>query len=284
MKNTHFISTETTLKFRKVIHRCRPVTIWKLICLLFILSGFVSCEKVIQLDLKNSTPHVVIQGNIYDQPGPYVVQISSSVNFDASSVYPPVTGANVVISDNLGQSEKLTESLPGNYVTAKLRGIPGRTYSLSVTTGTDTYKATSVMPKPVSPDSIYFASSPFSGELATMVKLTDSPFTIDYYRFVYFINAKQQKIFYVLDDELFQGATIRYTLFSRGSDIKLAKGDQVTVWLETIDHGVFEYFRTAGSDEGASASPANPVSNITNGALGYFNACAVRKVSATVGH
>jgi len=283
MKSKYFISTETARNCRTILCNYSVRPILKLISLLLVIINVASCEKVIQLDLKNSAPHVVIQGNIYDQPGPYVVQISSSVNFDASSVYPPVTGANVVISDNLGQSEKLTESLPGNYVTAKLRGIPGRTYSLSVTTATDTYKATSVMPKGVSPDSIYFASSPFSGELATMVKLTDSPFTIDYYRFVYFINNKQQKIFYVLDDELFQGATIRYTLFSRGTDIKLAKGDQVTVWLETIDHGAFEYFRTAGSDEGASASPANPVSNISNGALGYFNACAVRKVSATVG-
>jgi hypothetical protein len=59
----------------------------------------------------------------------------------------------------------------------------------------------------------------------------------------------------------------------------LKKGDTVTVWLETIDKGVFDYFRTAGSESGRNASPANPVSNISNGALGYFNASSVRKGS-----
>ena len=96
---------------------------------------FVSCERVIQLDLKNSTPKIVIQGNIYDQPGPYIVKISNSVNFDASSNYPPVTGAKVVITDNVSQNETLTETTAGTYLTSKLRGIPGRTYSLSVITG-----------------------------------------------------------------------------------------------------------------------------------------------------
>ena len=57
----------------------------------------------------------------------------------------------------------------------------------------------------------------------------------------------------------------------------LVAGDSIKVWLECIDHGVFEYFRTANRDGGHSTSPANPVSNITNGALGYFNACSVRK-------
>ena len=127
MKNKHFISTETVRKFRTIFLNCSVIPILKFSSLFLVFISFVSCEKVIQLDLKNSTPHVVIQGNIYDQPGPYVVQISSSVNFDASSTYPPVTGAKVVISDNLGQSEILTESLPGNYITSRLRGIPGRT-------------------------------------------------------------------------------------------------------------------------------------------------------------
>jgi hypothetical protein len=99
---------------------------------------------------------------------------------------------------------------------------------------------------------------------------------------IYFINKVQQKEFYVLDDELFQGSSIFYSLHPRGSDTKLLKGDSVTVWLETVDPGIYKYFRSAGSEGGASASPANPASNISNGALGYFNACAVRKISATL--
>ena len=241
-----------------------------------------SCEKVIQLDLKNAGAKIVIQGNVYDQPGPYTVKISSSVSFDASSSYPPITGARVVISDNINQSELLTESSSGTYVTSKLKGLPGRTYTLSVKTGTDSYQASAVMPYAVGIDSIYFATSPFSGEVQTAISFRDPIFSVDYYRMVYFINKIQQKPFYVIDDELFPGVQIHYALSSRNSDIKLKQGDQVMVWLESVDPGVYEYFRTAGSDSGESASPANPVSNINNGALGYFNACTVRKISAVV--
>jgi hypothetical protein len=64
-------------------------------------------------------------------------------------------------------------------------------------------------------------------------------------------------------------------------DSTLSPGDKVTVWLETVDNKVYEYFRTAG-DEGQSASPSNPASNISNGALGYFNACSIRIRSVEV--
>lgn len=250
---------------------------------ILLLPGLVSCEKVIQLDFKGSASCIVIQGNIYDLPGPYVIKISSSVNVDASSVYPPVTGAKVVVSDNFGQSETLTETTSGTYITSKLKGIPGRTYSLSVKSGTESYQASSTMPYAVNMDSIYFASSLFRGDKVTTVRFSDPPYTNDYYRLVYFINKVQQKEFYVFNDELFQGTTIRYSLLPRNSDIQLENGDFVTVWLESVDHGIYEYFRTAGSEDGESASPSNPVSNINNGALGYFNACSVRKISSTVG-
>jgi hypothetical protein len=252
--------------------------------LIAIFLGLASCEKVIHLDLNNTAPRVVIQATIYDHSGPYYVKISKTVNFEESSVYPPVTGAHVEISDNVGQTEVLSESDSGTYVTSDLRGIPGHTYQLTVKTSDGTYNASSVMPFPVQMDSIYFSASPFSGDKVTTVRFTDPPFTLNYYRLVYFINNQQQKAFYILNDELYQGASIRYSLMSRGTDINLALGDDVTVWLESIDNGVFDYFRTVSAEGGQSASPSNPVSNISNGALGYFNACSVRKISGKVGH
>src|SRR5665647_59788 len=147
-----------------------------------LLLTFVSCEKLIQLDLKNSTPKIVIQGNIYDQPGPYIVKISNSVSFDASSNYPPVSGAKVVISDNAGQNEILSETTAGSYLTSKLRGVPGRTYSLSVNTGNETYLSSATMPYAVAMDSIFFSTSLFSGEKVTTISFLDPPFTVNYYR------------------------------------------------------------------------------------------------------
>ena len=260
----------------------RLTNLSKLILLIASFLTMASCEKVIQLNLNDSVPRVVIQGNVYDQPGPYTVKISKSVNFDQTSDYPPVTGAKVVISDDVGQTELLSESVAGTYITSKLMGIPGRTYSLTVKTGGEIYQAKANMPYAVNIDSIYFAPSPISGDKVTAIRLLDPPFTANFYRMVYFINNVQQKRFYTLDDELYQGKPIGYSLMSRDNDTKLKIGDNVTVWLESVDNGVYEYFRTAGHDDGNSASPSNPVSNISNGALGYFNACSVRKITATV--
>ena len=100
---------------------------------------------------------------------------------------------------------------------------------------------------------------------------------------IYIVNNVEIKAIYVLDDELYQGATIRYSLMPRGYDIILDNGSNVVVWVESIDQNVYEYYRTSVSEGGQSASPSNPVSNISNGALGYFNACSERKISRIVG-
>jgi hypothetical protein len=248
-----------------------------------VLLLFISCEKVIYLDLYTSTPKIVIQGNIYDEPGPYEVKISNSVNFDEASDYPPISGATVLLTDNTGQTEVLKESFPGSYKSSKMRAYAERTYSLSVKTGGKTFEAKSKMPTGVAIDTIYFSKSPFSGDKITTIKFQDPPFSKNYYRIIYFVNDVQQKEFYVLSDEIFQGTTIVYSLMPRGSEIKLFEGDKVTVWLESIDNGIYEYFRTAVTEGGQTASPSNPVSNISNGALGYFNACSVRIITAKVG-
>ena len=260
----------------------RPIFGVLVACLIAFLVSLTSCEKVVDLQLNDSTPRVVIQGNIYDQTGPYYVKISKSVTFDESNTYPPVSGATVQITDNVNQTEVLTESTAGTYKTSKLRGIAGRTYSLNVKIGSDTFVSTAYMPFAVYIDSLYFATSPFSGEKAATIRFNDPPALVNFYRLVYFVNNVQQKEFYILDDELFQGASIKYALLPRGSGLTLVKGDNVTVWLESIDKSVYEYFRTAGHENGQSTSPSNPVSNISNGALGYFNACSVRKISSVV--
>jgi hypothetical protein len=254
----------------------------KAIAAIVIIIVFSSCQKVINLDLNSASPQIVIEGNVYDQTGPYLVKISQTVNFDESNVYPPVTGATVEISDNAGNSEVLTESSSGTYITSALQGITGRTYTLSVTSKGKTYTATSTIPNPVNIDSIYLEKSMFGNEKFVSVNFNDPANINNYYHLVEFINNKRQTGFNVTDDNLNQGETISYSFITAGNDSKLGTGDTVTVWLETIDKGVYEYFRTAGRDDGQSSSPSNPTPNISNGALGYFNACSLRTISIIV--
>jgi hypothetical protein len=240
---------------------------------------FSSCEKVIDLKLNTSSSQIVIQGNIYDQAGPYTVRISKSVNFDESNVYPAVIGAMVVISDNAGNSDTLTETSSGIYITSVLQGVPGRSYTLTIKTDGQTYTASSTLPNAVEIDSIYVEKSMFGNEKQITIDFTDPANIDNYYRLIEFINNTQQDQFYSISDKLYQGEEISYSIMSQDNDNKLETGDKVTIWLECVDKFVYEYFRTAGREGGQSASPANPTSNISNGALGYFNACSVCTIS-----
>ena len=63
-------------------------SILMLVPFLILISLMSSCKKVIKLDLNTASPQMVIEGNIYDQPGPCIVKIYKSVNFDQSNPIP----------------------------------------------------------------------------------------------------------------------------------------------------------------------------------------------------
>jgi hypothetical protein len=243
---------------------------------------FSSCQKVIDLKLNTSSSQIVIQGNIYDENGPFTVKISKSVDFDKSNIYPAVIGAMVVISDNAGNSDTLTEVSSGIYITSVLRGVPGHTYTLTVKTDGQTYTASSIMPDAVEINSIYIENSLFGNEKQVTLDFSDPANIDNYYRLIEYVNNIQQDQIYAVSDKLYQGKEISYSIMSQDSKNKLETGDKVTIWLECMDKFVYEYFRTASREDGQSASPANPTSNISNGALGYFNACSVRAISIIV--
>jgi hypothetical protein len=245
--------------------------------LIVVLIAFAlsSCEKVIDLKLKGSSPLLVIEGNIYDHAGPYTVTLTKSVNFDEPNEYPAVSGADVEISDNHGNSEILHEENPGVYVTSSLHGTPGYIYTLTVQVDDKTYSATSTMQEVPDIESIYIENSGFTNEKVSTIKFNDQVNVDNYYRVIQFINDTIQHDFHVFSDYLYDGKSISYSIFPQDIDEELETGDKVTIWLESVDKGVYEYFRTANNTGNESASPANPTSNISNGALGYFNACSV---------
>jgi hypothetical protein len=117
---------------------------------------FGSCTKEIKVDLKSTEPKIVIEGNITNESGPYTVQIGKTVNFFDPNQLPPVSGALVIISDNGGVIDTLTETSPGVYKTAVLAGIPGRTYNLKVGAEGKNFNAISTTQQVVNLDSLAF--------------------------------------------------------------------------------------------------------------------------------
>jgi hypothetical protein len=78
---------------------------------------------------------IVINGSITNEAGPYQVVISAVFDIESKeSLRHPVSAKRVVISDDTGTSEVLSEAAAGIYVTKAdgIRGTVGRTYMLQV--------------------------------------------------------------------------------------------------------------------------------------------------------
>ena len=249
-------------------------------CLLFFVS-FSSCRKVIHVDLNSTNPKIVVEASISDEPGPYTVSLYKTVNFDQSNSFPAVSGAVVKISDDAGNFELLTETSSGIYATSSLQGVPGRVYTLEISADGKTYTSVSGMPLPAAIDTLLIQNYPFGNIKLVNVYFQDSTGISNYYQFGLEVNTIPSKSIFIIDDTFQDGTKMEYSLFGQ-RDSLLKTGDSVLVSLRSIDKGAYEYLRTLSlltGDGGGppSDSPANPVSNISNGALGYFSAYSVRK-------
>ena len=236
-----------------------------------------SCKKVVHIDLNSASPRLVIEANISNLTGPYFVKISKTINFDQSNNFPPVTGAIVVINDDAGFTETLTESGNGIYKTQNLVSKPGRKYTITITTGGQTYESTSYMPPPIEIDKLSVDIA-FDRDKRISVSYQDPPNILNYYRCIEIVNGNELADISVEDDKFKDGAVIVQTIFNEVSKYKLKSGDHVTVILQTIDKGTFDYFRTLDNilrqDGGGGpppTAPTNPLSSFSNNALGYFN-------------
>lgn len=245
--------------------------------LFILLISFYACTKVISVNLNDAAPQIVVEGIITSNPGPYQVQITKTVNFSASNTFPPVTGAIVKISDNIGSiTDLLTETAPGIYTTHIINGIPGHTYQLEIKIGSQTYTATSTMPQQVPLDSLSFQHTARVGkiEIRTVPNFQDPGNLKNYYSFEQSVNGRILKNTFVFDDRLSDGRYINVALRTDSSYLNI--GDTVLLKMNCIDKPTYDYLysfdQVSGNNNFQSASPSNPVSNISNNALGYFAA------------
>ena len=240
-----------------------------------------SCTKVINVNLNNANPNIVIEGVISDGAGPYQVQLTQTVNFSDPNIFPPVSGATVKITDSaFGITDSLIEVIPGTYVTQKLlQGLTGHTYQLYVLSNGQTYTASSTMPAKVNLDSVTFYSTNIFGTKSTsaIANFQDPAGIANYYTFTEYVNGQAIDQTFNFSDRLSDGKYIRRQLFNDSSYIN--PGDQVIIEMHCVDNQVWQYFNTLGQAKGNNSqaiTPANPLSNISNNALGYFSAQTVQ--------
>jgi hypothetical protein len=249
--------------------------------------SLASCEKVINVDLKNAEPKLVIEGILDDAGNPATVLIGKSDVFSANGNYPKVSGAVVTIKDNAGNTYSLPETSAGKYTNASLLGVIGRTYTLEVKLNGVTYKASSTIPRKMDLDTIVVSTGIATGTSSSAadkvagVVYEDLPGFGDNSQVIATINGVRDRNLYVADDIFTDGGSSPFYTFN--PNIKLKSGDTYTAELRFIDKNVYRYFYGVFDLLSGNTVPANPTSNITGGdVLGYFSAHTSEKKTVVV--
>ncbi len=250
-----------------------------------------SCEKVIDIKLNDAEKKYVIEGVLTDEAGSAAVVITQTKNFADDNQFAGITGATVTITDSDGNSTALSETSAGVYQSSGLTGVTGKTYSLTVEIGTNIFTASSAMPSKVNMDTLYVSEDLMFGEVRKLANIDflDPEGLGQSYRFVQYVNGVKRTGTFIRNDDYTDGNKTSVRLFSDediDDDKKIKTGDIIKVDMLCIDKDVYKYWNSFGTGgaTGSSntSSPANPVTNITGGALGYFSAHTVQSKTVVV--
>jgi hypothetical protein len=244
----------------------------RLVLLISVCLCLVACQEKIDIDLNSKSPKVVIEANMPSQGQSAFVLLSQTSNYNDTSYFKGLSGAVVTISDGAGVVDTLQEAFTGFYTAVGVYAQAGETYRLKVEVNGATYEAVSEAHPPVPLDSVYGYIGGFNNDTKRVGStFFDPKDTVNYYKADIFVNGKLRPGNHITNDQFTDGQ--KRTINFRVDDPGFESGDTVDIYLESIDKNVYQYFYTLSVNTSSqSASPANPVSNISNGALGYFNA------------
>lgn len=246
-----------------------------------------SCTEIIQIDINNSDPQMVVEANIGDGETARVI-LTQSVNFYTTDEYPPIQDATVTLTDNEGITETLIQKAPGIYVSVNMKGAIGKTYDLHIQRGQRIITSSCKIPDYVPVDTFRVVNSIYPGGgppvlpnqpanfYEVYVSYSDPADEKNYYRIILSVNGVLSGNNYIYDDRLTNGNQVENLLVVY--DPELETGDSIQIEVQCIDKAVYEYFKSMGNSSmgpGNTSSPSNPYTNLNGAILGYFSAHTV---------
>ena len=271
------------------------------IVLIGLVIGLVACDEVIELDIEQTPPRIVIEGQWTNVPASNFVKISQSVSFYDDRAPDRVAGAEVSILDEKGNVVVFqhnpfgsTDSI-GFYLPPKgVRGVVGDRYFLQVDYGGVTYRSEDVMMAVGQIDSLQAVRSvpgligQSAPEDAYIVKVyaREPRETEDFYLMRFYKNNVVTRAYendiYIADDtalgEAINGVPIPF--FYNQSDT--AKVEMYGITRQAYAYYLDLQFVINNDGGMFGPPPANPVTNIDNDALGFFLVAAVTEKSIVV--
>lgn len=239
--------------------------------LIFLCLLVSSCEQIIDVNLQQVSPKIVIEGCITNGRGPFYIKISQSQSYFNQGNFNGIEKATVEISDNK-LKEKLRYNGDGYYSTSQIYGAAGKTYNLTVNFGGKSYTSSATLPATVPIDTVYFENGFFKRDsLNAFVQFCDPSGIENYYRIrVFRNNYFISNDYNLVNDTYTDGQTMLAPVYRNFSP-----GDTVQIELYNLDRCTWKYYKGISDilQQGPGLqSPGNPPTNISGGALGYFGA------------
>lgn len=235
---------------------------------------FSACEDLIDVDLNDADPRIVIEANLSDLHAVQRIRVSKTVGFGEPVNSIPVSDATVFVHDDRGSASYFQHNGDGIYLSDTTYGfVPtsGRTYTLQVMVDDELFESSCYMPPYVDVDSTGIVRENIFGDdyyFATF-KFNDPPNAANYYRYDVAINNGDFRFSSVFQDKFNDGLFVTHQVSDLNAELE--PGDYILVRRYCIDEKVFSYWNEYQSTNPGSAAPGNPTSNISNNALGYFS-------------
>ncbi|MFN7847684.1 MAG: DUF4249 domain-containing protein [Bacteroidota bacterium] len=259
---------------------------------------FSACEKETNLDLKNASPKLVVEGNVLLGIDTIINQqemkLSLSANYTGNSNPLPVTNAIVMVND--GTNTYTYNHIENGVYRSSFIAATNKTYKLIISYEGDEYNAyESLKDEGASIDSLtinYFPSALGSPEGNFITVNTSDPLNQrNFYLWQLYINNQLMinpspgNIYRAIQkDDFFNGKPlINYLPFD---NFPVATGDIVRMHQLNISEQMYNYYYsifnlTASSPVSGDVPPGKIRGNILNlqksdkNAVGYFGVCSV---------
>lgn len=270
--------------------------------LCLIALAFHSCDEPTDLDLRQTPPRIVIEGQVTNKANYQFVKVSRSSDFYTQGKPPRITDAVVTVTDDTG-TEFSFQHNPGNHPDSvgiyipvpAFTGVIGRSYTLRVTADGELFEASDELLPVTTIDSVSYRINEDEAEdpeepglyYELLLFAREPQDEKNYYLFKYFRNGNIALLnptdIYYSDDVLFAEE-----INGIPSPVFFGENDSARLEVYSLTRKGYIFYNdlytVLANDAGGMFGPipAPPRTNISNDALGFFQVSAIHEAEIVI--
>ena len=250
-----------------------------------VLISLTACQKKnYDLEITGSVPILIVDARVHSHTTSALVNLSSSTDFLGDNPQDIIEDALVFINTNGTGETQLTYLKNGNYELANIAVAPGSTYELRIEWQSQSYSASTELLDVVPISFFVFEENPsFGGKDEEPSFNFNMILNLDFDKTDYFLTEATtydsitgdfvKKDYLQWADESYTTNPALFPFFVQEYPL----GDSIRVEFNHVTFETFEFYNSlseVADQTPGSIAPANPLSNISNGAIGNFGAFA----------